>query len=107
MRMHRQGDLALVKLLLHNTSELRLEEAAIRVVDVRSDAGGSLLFPQTWSPIIDISTWFPQLEHFIVGMKADCRDRSVMIVTVIPNPLVCVVLPNTHSFVVGCQSIKL
>lgn len=72
-----------------------------------SDAGGSLLFPQTWSPIIDISTWFPQLEHFIVGMKADCRDRSVMIVTVIPNPLVCVVLPNTHSFVVGCQSIKL
>ena len=34
---------------------------------------------QTWSPIIEISTWFPQLEHFMDGMKADSRDMLAMI----------------------------
>lgn len=69
--MHHQGDLALVDLLLPRRSETKLDEDLMRAIGVHSDAGGSLLFPQTCSPILDISTWLLQLEHFIVGMKAD------------------------------------
>lgn len=34
--------------------------------------------PQMWSPIMEISTWLPHDEHFMVGMKADSRGTAML-----------------------------
>lgn len=41
--------------------------------------GSSAGPPQMCSPIMEISIWFPQDEHFIVGRKLDCLSNAAML----------------------------
>lgn len=50
--------------------------------------------PQMCSPIMEISTWLPQSEHFIVGMKVDSLGAPAILLggfgsTIMMEPSFC------------------